>query len=43
MKGANGQVGEDYSAEVVIQSSIVVGLAMMTKNYLLDVYNIPEE
>lgn len=32
-----------HRADVVIHASINVGLAILTKNHLLDLYSIPEE
>ncbi|KAK1920549.1 sister chromatid cohesion C-terminus-domain-containing protein, partial [Papiliotrema laurentii] len=37
------EAGETYSADVVIHSSILVTLALLIKNHLLDMYGLPED
>jgi len=37
------QGGTEVKARILIHATIIVGLAMLTKNHLLDLYGLAEE
>ncbi|ORX35130.1 hypothetical protein BD324DRAFT_633983 [Kockovaella imperatae] len=43
LSSREGEDSESFSAAAVIQASIIVGLAVITKNHLLNLYGIPED